>query len=404
MLEPCITAKELIETYNLKPFQLCECLREGLLQPIHVTDKKIIDPRTEHGKKIIEAFEKAAPRSYEQWEKSMRRKSRNRYPQWPERKIKERARLHYEGGLIKTNGCIRKSFSVPDDAKEAVRWIREAKGWLFKADDVLEFVEKQGLVPAEKIEDADKDSMTPGPSSLEVALQVDDHEAFVRNLRISPESDSQIRIQELRKSPESCDRDTLGFKNAKSEWGTLLKILGIGTYCVGASHINGIRSKNYDAKQKRLKAISKKMIIHFNKHYSKKIPEGYNLFELCLDKEPGTYKPIFQMIDTSVVRGGIESKYNHLQKTHLLDKIHELVKKFQKISTHPTNNKERTNRNKVSEELSAAVKSALKKNWTTKEQVTNMFKPNTDKAVIWKAFQDIRYDPHENQEDIEPTY
>jgi|GEM_PF-2484094 len=58
------------------------------------------------------------------------------------------------------DGCKAVRFTLPNDEKERAKRIREAKGWLFKIEDVNEFAKKHGHSPIGEVEEADQRAVT----------------------------------------------------------------------------------------------------------------------------------------------------------------------------------------------------------------------------------------------------
>ena len=215
--------------------------------------------------------------------------------------------------------------------------------------------------------------------------QIDDHEAFVRNLRISRESNSEIKIQQPGKPPTICHCTALGFRdeNTKS-WKALLRILESSDhiYNVGPAHdSSNQRLKSYDAKQKRLREISKKLVNLVNEKYSLEIPENLSLFERCPQEKEGTYGPKFKTGIIDSHDSSLEAKYSALAKDKLLNEIERLQVEYYN-RPDPM----------AKDQLFTATTIALQKQYITKVRATTIlaeFQSHEGK--------DIRYDPHENQ-------
>ena len=131
---------------GIRDFEYFDRLQKGLIQPHTVTGKRIIDPDTDHGKKIMESFEKRPKWTIDQ--KVKQRLNKQPYgigrvkSEW---EIKKEVRKYYTARLLSLNDCIWGSFKLSRDEKESKKQIREAKKWLFKSSEVFAFEKKHGL-------------------------------------------------------------------------------------------------------------------------------------------------------------------------------------------------------------------------------------------------------------------
>lgn len=146
------SGNDLIERLEIRGFQLFDYLEKGFLQPYDsTTGNMIIDLNTDHGKKIMESFKRTSPLTVEKLERKQRAKQIKNYGYVSSGRIaKQQAQILYNCHIVQLNDCIQKSFTLSRDNKEAVKQIREAKGWLFKTSDVLQFEQSHGLCKSNK--------------------------------------------------------------------------------------------------------------------------------------------------------------------------------------------------------------------------------------------------------------
>lgn len=190
---------------------------------------------------------------------------------------------------------------------------------------------------------------------------ISNHKDFVRNLRVYHETDFEIRIQEPGKRAKIYNFKELGFRSFSTKaWVTFLNVFEDPnhTYWVGPAHAGLDRVAGYDRRQKRLRFISKKLVKFFNENYSAGIPEKFNLFELCPDKRPGTYKAKFKIA---------EAEYEGFEKDKVISEIEDLIKKYRTISDSGIETG-------VEERLNCLIGLAIDKEWITKAKVESMLK------------------------------
>ena len=220
-------------------------------------------------------------------------------------------------------------------------------------------------------------------------------EDFIRNLKISyvDVSNYEIKIQEPGKKVKSFSFADLGFRDEITKgWRTFLQVLQDpkGTYCLGESHIYShdgtkniiTRNKSYDAYRKTLVGINEKLINFFNKHYQVKIPKDFKLYELDPKKKKGTYCFKFKI---EINNGTSLSKYERYTKE-------EAIKKFKELHIEYKTEDEKGNINIANEimgEIADLTCFVMEKKWMTKEDITDIVKPDNPQ-------EDIRYNPQEN--------
>lgn len=216
----------------------------------------------------------------------------------------------------------------------------------------------------------------------------EDFEKFIRNLELRFESDDQISIKETGKIAKSFTCQSLGFRdNSTIQWSDFIAILEKPphTYSTGPAHINNLRSKTYDSKQKIIREISNKFIKFLNRQFGIEIPKNYKLFESCPAEKPGTYRLKFKVgFDYGHDRSYYETHFGSLSKTELIDQICMLYEEYQN-----------SNDEEIMEKLKCAMIIADTKHNISKSELLELIKPEEEKHV---------FDPYENQEDRQPDY
>ena len=136
----------------------------------------------------------------------------------------------------------------------------------------------------------------------------------IENLKVRYVNDEEFTIQEPGKVEIPINFRIFGARNNETkEWTTFLEILKNPdhTYCCGISTV-----KAYSAKKKLLDRISNKLSEVFTKTLSWKIPEKFELFEDCRDKEAGTFQFKFNVEDNRRVMSELK-----MEKLKLLENL-----------------------------------------------------------------------------------
>lgn len=156
-----------------------------------------------------------------------------------------------------------------------------------------------------------------------------DYENFVRKLRISCQSDSEIKIQAPGRLGKTYSCSSLGFRDEKTqEWKTLLDILQDPDhlYNIGQAYKSSggdkQRVKHYDNQLKRLNQISIKLSRFISKTYNRQMPKDFKIYEHHKSEKPGTYRFKFQVADDS-----LKNKYNRYSNEQLLSEIEAFQEK-----------------------------------------------------------------------------
>jgi len=115
-------------------------------------------------------------------------------------------------------------------------------------------------------------------------------EDFIRNLRVSYENNSEVKIKEPNRIGKTFNHESLGFSSNKTkEWKAFINVFQDSPhiYETGQAHSfsDALKKKicnpEYGRLQKRLKIINSKLIKFFNKEYRIHLPEDFKLYELC---------------------------------------------------------------------------------------------------------------------------
>jgi hypothetical protein len=225
-------------------------------------------------------------------------------------------------------------------------------------------------------------------NKLEVIKTNQDHEEFIRNLRVSYENDNEIKIKVPGRKANCFTCESLGFRDNKTmAWRTFIYILENPphTYNLGTAYkhyfvdsysetfenekksakysVKGKRKPEYDKRRKRLVEISKKLKKFFQTQYSFEFPRNYNLHELYKTEKAGTYRFKFQVIIDDGDRGYYERKYEYYSKDKLVKAMELLAQEYQNNRSDSVENR-----------ISVAAKIALSKEWLSSNQIKNMIK------------------------------
>lgn len=225
---------------------------------------------------------------------------------------------------------------------------------------------------------------------------VQDFESFIRELKVTSENDNKVKFQPYRKKSVTRSIDIIFDGNEKLKESFMEILQKPHTYDLGPSSINRQRIKSYENKRDRLRRMDKKLRSFLNKEFTAivQIPFGFKLYELCKEEKNGTYRFIFKVEEPSNFNGKIEETYNSLTEKDLLEVIKKLKEQYYNKEI-PDDNKE------IFKELIVAAKIAVKKNYMSRSDLEKMLELDKNKD---KDKEDIRYDPHENEEPKEIDY
>jgi len=231
----------------------------------------------------------------------------------------------------------------------------------FKIEDVEKFEVKHGM---ERKETSAQD--IPSASRKDETTAED----FVRNLRVSYESDSKITIKIPTKKIKAFTYDELGFKD-NEVWKAFVYTIKEPPhiYETGPAYIKKGRKKErisqYDTKMGRLRSINKKMINFFNDEYKAQLPATFKMYYACKEEGAGKYRFKFQVSRDDEIVEDYRSTYEQLPADQLIDEIETLGKKYSA-----------TDEQVVMEKVVAASEIAIKKGFLSHSEVNKMFNPD----------------------------
>jgi len=212
----------------------------------------------------------------------------------------------------------------------------------------------------------------------------EDPEDFVKNLRVSYKSDSEITIKIPGNKATVFTYDDLGFKD-NEVWKAFIYTIKEPPhiYETGPPYNKKGRKKErvsqYDAKMGRIRSINEKMIVFFNQEYPAQLPEGFKLYELCKEEGTGKYKFKFQISRGDGIEEDYRSIYEQFSADELIDEIKTLAKKFSA-----------TDEQVVMEKVVAASKIAIQKRFLSRSEVSKMLSLDANEK---------RYKPGEVRDD-----
>lgn len=254
---------------------------------------------------------------------------------------------------------------------------------IFPISDVEAFERKNGITPQMVITDPSQkvivSSVTKGAESSQPE-EITDSENFIRSVKVSLVSDTEIKIKVRDKRPSTFEQKELGFKRVNSKiWKAFTDILKkpVHTYHVGkARGAKRARKASYDVSQKRLSGINDKLLLFFKKNFDAPLPDKFKLYELIPEKReaPGTYRFKFEIFDDSEINN---ENYENLSKHELIYKIENLSYELDKLSSRGDEKSEEII-NKIKNELYEAVAIACKKGWLTRNRAEGYLNPSKE--------------------------
>ena len=288
---------------------------------------------------------------------------------------------------------------------------------LYKNFDVSLFEERLGkngqnnINPREQYPDSSY-NLTNEPGVGQLSHGQTDPDSFIKDLRFSFENDAEIKIQKPRLKAKNYKYHNLGFHRKDSkEWKDLIQILREPphTYQLGKSCIidAGIKTpvKKYGRRRKRLDRINTKLIGFLTDTFLVHFPEGYKLFEPCLEDGEKAYKFKFNVEIDAGAKDSSESKYERLPDNKLIDEIYKLGADINDDTKYKS-------KDRNMELFKSATMAALNRKCMTKEEITDALQPGGGgmpneeivDALQPKGAKKIEYDPYENVEDVESNY
>jgi len=207
-----------------------------------------------------------------------------------------------------------------------------------------------------------------------------DHDSFIRSLKVSYVSDTEISIKAGGKNAKTYEKKELGFKKNNSKtWVAFIQILTSQDHFYRVGEARGAkkeRKQSYDVGQKTLFEISRKMVSFFNKTYQIQLLEKYKVYELVPRKQekPGTYRFKFQITqDGNADREGLEE----LSRGQLLSKIETLSEQC-KMLCYRGDEEGEAKVEKIKNQLDSAIIIASKKGWLGENRAGGYLNPQDD--------------------------
>jgi hypothetical protein len=209
----------------------------------------------------------------------------------------------------------------------------------------------------------------------EVKKREKNDENYIRNSKVSYESDEEFKIQPGQGKPWiNINRDSWSHKKTQKDiiWNDFIKILQSNDYiyCLGSTKDR----TTYDKRRKRLSEMNLKLIHCFNKEFDIDMPTSFQTYERCYDKKPGTYKFKFQIVDH------IDEilKVDERKKRDTVEKISILADQYKDAD----NNKQQTEIWKV---LDPLIQKAQKEKWITKDDITKLLSSKEEESKYDKV-------------------
>jgi len=280
--------------------------------------------------------------------------------------------LAYTGTLTpfipsgQTKGDIEFCMMLPVEMQESTvsRWTyREADVEVCKKQygDVLEKLRQQVVFTAAK----------------EGTNEIKDYKGFIRSLRVSYVSDTEIQIKAGNQRSKTYSHAELGFhREDTKEWLTLIQILKSKdhAYCLGVAHgAKKVRNKSYDANYKILREISKKFVSFLKETYKLQLPDNFQIFELIRSEHDGTYGLKFTISNF----GTEDAHYDGYSKDELIAEIEKLSSRKAALKTSGDEDSEKQ-LFQITDKLGAAITMAMKKKWIERNRAASYLNPPED--------------------------
>jgi uncharacterized protein YxjI len=274
-------------------------------------------------------------------------------------------------------------------------------GWMYRESDVEDFkkINKEWLEkvksPIVSMDNKEMKHVQPEEST--------EPENFIRDLQVSYVSDTEISIRGGGKNAKTYEMKELGFKKVNSKsWNAFRNILNSKDYTYYVGEARGAkreRKKAYDAAQKVLVEINKKLVPFLNKTYQLQLPEKYRVYELIPEKTevPGTYRFKFKIKKHGEVN---TEGFKELSQGNLISEIENLSKQYELLLNSGAEEAE-AQIYKIKDKLNAAVVIACKKGGMPRHRAEAYLNPKTDNFSLSEYTID-KEDPNQedpNQED-----
>jgi hypothetical protein len=155
-------------------------------------------------------------------------------------------------------------------------------------------------------------------------------EEFIRNLKISIVSDSEIKFQIPGKKSKTFNRRDLGMQKSAKAWRAFCEILQDPDhiYSLGrAAHIKSAaektRVKDYDARRKLILLINEKLINFLGKnigYFGIKFPKNFKLYEHQPKDPPRTFRFKFFMVEKDIGKN-----YSSYSRERIMEEVKRLL-------------------------------------------------------------------------------
>ncbi|MDP1989467.1 MAG: hypothetical protein Q8K00_00465 [Syntrophales bacterium] len=370
---------DLVKEWGIKGFELFNLMKNGL-QAYTSTGKKVVDsdplPR---GKK--QSLEQVEANQWAKWNAGS-----NGKPSGYEDKIKASARYIYNRQSLEIlnppKDCVLMSFTLPLNDERANAILSKILCLQFRSFDVVKFTNEYSKIQSLPSEESRNETADPQQQPERdfkgEANKIKDHEDFIRSLRVSYVSDTEVRIKVCNKKSKTYSYTDLGYERENTkEWLALIQILKSEDhlYHVGVAYGKSRqRNKTYDSNRNIHREISKKFVRFLNETYKQQLPANFQLFELKKSARSGTYGPKFAI---SILSVEAESNYSRYSKEKLLGEIEGLVSRRDNLRTYGDEDSE----NKlidVIDKLNTAIAIAINNDWLDRNRSKSYLNPKED--------------------------
>lgn len=295
------TGKEVLQDWIIKDFELFGFIKEGL-QPYDIFGRPLPPPDISSKKFQLNDLRKKADslKSYNFWIRLSPQERTEYFKKDPIAgyAVQQGSRLaqsEYDKAMERIEQIEKElsqimdlnswvHYEFPESAQEARRVLDVLVSANYKINDL----EKARKIP-------DLVGIAKPENSLESDDILKDFDSFIRNVKISYESDIEIKVQFPHKPLKVYDHKGLGFARSNTkEWKDLISIIENGFYSTG-TFVKGRVNSEYERRYKRLSAINKKLREFFNKEFGTSLPESFQAICLSKGEREGTFKPLFRI-------------------------------------------------------------------------------------------------------------
>ncbi|MCX5847724.1 MAG: hypothetical protein NTW12_15435 [Deltaproteobacteria bacterium] len=371
------SGKELIDTFDLKPFELFSLVKSGL-QPYNHLGNPLPPPNITDKLKNIKGYEseldsllRRCPQlSNEEFQK--RFKSNPREVAWYyEQRQRHQPRIEklsrdiedLKNELLQIeNKNLWVNYELSEDNSYAQQTINNLLNYYYKLTEATALLKKPETHGSE-----------PTPALPEQT----DPETFIRSVSISYLSDTEVSVKIGTKGPKTYSYNDLRFQRENTKaWRALIEILQSSDhlYHVGVAHGAGkARNKTYDANRQKLGEISKKFVSFLNETCKPQLPDDFKIFKIKKDVRPGTYEPKFIVSNRSTE----DARYDSYSKDGLITEIEDLS--LRKAALEKRGDKDSENKlYQIVDKLNAAIIIAIDKKWLERHRAESYLNPLED--------------------------